>query len=693
MQRLLLDQSPFFLLAALAIAGVLTWLLYKQSHPWGVLINRVLAAVRFTLIFLLVLLLLGPVLKLILNRTEDPAIIVLVDNSISMKMVDSVRAATVLANTYTLSETLRDNGYAVSVRGLDGAPDPKAFNLHTSDLDGALRKTAEDQESSNLAAVVLVSDGLYNTGVSPAFHTAFAPIFTIGTGDTLQRPDLRIKALSYNKVAYQGNTFPIRAEVIASGLTEGTCRIQLTSGGKVIASETRPVRQSSEFFVVDFQVPAGPVADGSGIRRYDVTITPDRRERNVANNTSSAYVEIVDSRKKILVIAPAPHPDIKALRSVIEKNGNYEFYLHIPGVKEADAELLKPGTADMVIFNQAPDNSGITLPLVERFMKAKTPCMVIVGQQSGLRQFARVGIPLEFESIGQWDEVSGIPAPAVETFELPEETGSLLTRLPPLVTPFGKFTTPAGARDILLQRIGSVQTNRPLLLLTEQQDQRMILLTGEGIWRWRLKEFDLTGGTAVVDEIFSRLIQYTSTADDRRRFRCFPTERIFNGIMPVQFETQAFNEVYQLQYGIPVTLEITGEGGDRREFSFNTAAAGKRFSVSLPEGIYRYKASIMRDGKTETDKGIFSVVPGDAEALDLTADMDLLRTLSASSGGSYFHEQQMTGLAAELINNKRPGKLHSEESFRPLIDLPLFFFLLTLLVSIEWFTRKYLGGY
>ena len=693
MQRLLLDQSPFFLLAALAVAGVLTWLLYRQSNPWGVLINRILAAVRFTLIFLLVLLLLGPVLKLILNRREEPAVVLLIDNSTSMKMVDSVRAAGVLSDAYTLSETLRENGYAVSVRGLDGTADPKGFTLHSSDLDGALRKTAEDHESSNLAAVVLVSDGLYNGGVSPAFHTAFAPIFTVGTGDTLQRPDLRIKSLTYNKVAYQGNTFPIRAEVVATGLMEGDCRIQLRSGGKVIASETRPIRRSADFFVVDFQVPAGPVSDRSGIRRYDVTVTPDRRERNMDNNSASAYVEVVDSRKKILVIAPAPHPDIKALRAVIEKNGNYEFHLHIPGVKEADPALLKPGTADLVIFNQAPDNAGITTPLVERFMKEKTPCMVIVGQQSGLRQFSRAGIPLEFESAGQWDEVSGIPAPAVEIIELPEETGSLLTRLPPLVTPFGKFTTTAGSRDILLQRIGSVQTNRPLLLVTEQQDQRMTLLTGEGIWRWRLKEFDLTGGTAVFDEIFSRLIQYTGTADDRRRFRCFPTERIFNGNLPVQFETQAFNEVYQLQYGIPVTLEITGEGGDRREFTFNTAAAGKRFSVSLPEGIYRYTASIVRDGKKETDKGIFSVVPGDAEALDLTADMDLLRSLAAASGGEHFNEEQMPQLAAALTNEKRPGKLHSEESFRPLIDLPLFFFLLLVLVSVEWFTRKYLGGY
>ena len=52
------------------------------------------------------------------------------------------------------------------------------------------------------------------------------------------------------------------------------------------------------------------------------------------NNRSSVFIEVVEGKKKILVIASSPHPDIKALREVVDKNPNYEFLLHIPGVEE-----------------------------------------------------------------------------------------------------------------------------------------------------------------------------------------------------------------------------------------------------------------------------------------------------------------------------------------------------------------------
>ena len=225
MQRLLLDQPPILIIACLALAAALTYILYRQRHSWSAAVNRTLAAIRFTLIFLLSILLLGPVLKLILNRTEDPTVVILTDNSSSIRLVDSIRSNKLLMEITTLGETLKSNGYNVAVRGLDGTENPSDFSLGTSDLDGALRRTANDFESENLAAVVLVSDGIYNSGVSPTFNSGFTPVMTVGVGDTIQRPDLRIRNLSYNKVAYQGNTFPIRAEVLATGIDRKSTRL------------------------------------------------------------------------------------------------------------------------------------------------------------------------------------------------------------------------------------------------------------------------------------------------------------------------------------------------------------------------------------------------------------------------------------------------------------------------------------
>ena len=41
------------------------------------------------------------------------------------------------------------------------------------------------------------------------------------------------------------------------------------------------------------------------------------------NNRQDVYVEVIDGKEKILLLALAPHPDVKALKSIIEKNENY----------------------------------------------------------------------------------------------------------------------------------------------------------------------------------------------------------------------------------------------------------------------------------------------------------------------------------------------------------------------------------
>ena len=82
--------------------------------------------------------------------------------------------------------------------------------------------------------------------------------------------------------------------------------------------------------------------------------------RNAFSYTRAQFNDVVDGKKKILFVSAAPHPDSKALREVVDKNSNYEFLLHIPGVSEQQASVLQPDQIDLVIFLQAPDLRGKT---------------------------------------------------------------------------------------------------------------------------------------------------------------------------------------------------------------------------------------------------------------------------------------------------------------------------------------------
>lgn len=693
MQRLIFEQSPILIVVCLAVAFGAAYVLYQQKHSWGKWTNRLLFLFRTTLLFLICILLLGPIIKLIINNEEKPAIVLLIDDSQSVReTVDSIQTQHIIDQLKVIADNLEDGGYSVVTQGLTGEQINR-FKTPTSDINSALRGIEYDYDGKNLAAVVLLSDGIYNTGVSPLYSTFKMPVYTIGIGDTIQKKDIVLNTVRYNKVAYQGNKFPVQAEVLLHAMPDVEVPVTIYKNGKAIETG-RQSSGSKSLLIYDFIIDA----DKAGIQRFDVVAQVSPSETNPKNNSTSIFVEVIEGKKKILLVAPSPHPDIKALRAVIEKNPNYELRIHMPGIKDANPDALRPDKTDLVIFHQAPDSRGYTLPLVKQFMSAGTSTFMILGQQSNLRLIPTLGIELTFESMGQWDEVFGVPVDNFTTFEYPENLNNSLTRYPPLITPFGKFIYPPEATSVLDQRIGSVPTQRPLLWYMDlpgarSGNSRFALLAAEGIWRWRLKEFDLNENTETFDSFFGKLIQFMSSKDDKRKFRCFPIKQQFNDTEYVVFESQIFNDVFEPQYESMVTIDIINEKGTAQKFTYTPTLGRPRYQFSLPAGVYHYSAFIERNGKRETDAGQFSVTPLQIENQNLTADFQMLRTLAANTGGNFYSPLNLDELESKLKTQKAPSIVHTDETFQPLIDLKSLFIALMILISTEWFFRKYLGSY
>jgi hypothetical protein len=218
-------------------------------------------------------------------------------------------------------------------------------------------------------------------------------------------------------------------------------------------------------------------------------------------------------------------------------------------------------------------------------------------------------------------------------------------------------------------------------------------LGGEGIWRWRLKEFDLNENTEIFDALFMKFIQFMSAKEDKRKFRSFPIKQQFTDTEYVVFESQIFNDLYEPQFGQEVKLQLQDERGQTTRYSYTPTAARPHYQFNLQAGVYRYTASTIRNGKEETDRGQFSVSSMQIESQNLTADFQLLRALSRNTGGQFYSANNFNALPNQLISQKPPAIVHSDEAFFPLIDLKLLFVALLILVSTEWFFRKFLGSY
>ncbi|MFN7750217.1 MAG: hypothetical protein ACK5OO_14875 [Cyclobacteriaceae bacterium] len=687
MTRLLFDHSPLWLFPAIAAGLGYAWLLYQKRAGWSATTNRILFTLRATGATLLFLLLVGLVLRLTDVTYEKPVVAIVVDHSASVReTTDSIKRQAMLNQLQAMQAQLDENGYEVVMRSLTGMPVGQ-FDHPTSDLAGAIRSTLADMEGKKMSSLVLVSDGIYNSGTSPLYQQIPVPVHAVGLGDTTERKDLVLKQVIYNKITYQGNEFPLRAEVAIKSLPDQPVTVRVRQGNRVLSEQTQ--RSQAGLLTFDFRL----TATDKGLQRYEFQVLPLRDEMTTDNNRANVFIDVVEGRKKILLVANAPHPDIKALASVLEKNANYEWYVHIPGVSKPNPDVLKPGFADLLIVHGALESGGKwPLSTLEQLKPGAT--LYIITARSNLRQLSSLPIGLAFEPTGQRDEATPLVNGGFVKFTFSENLNGIFAQYPPATVPFGRFNFPPTAEVILLQRIGSVATDRPLLLTAETASGKSGVLLAENFWRWRLGEFADRESTAGFDELFSKLIQYLSTREEKRKFRSFAVQPEFSGAAPVQIESQVFNDLFEPIYGQTIDLVVQNENEQRTSYQYVTSPGNTRFRLgNLPPGIYRFTASTLLNGQRETAGGQFLVSEQQAESLNLTADFSLLRELSRQTGGRFVAADQLARLQQEHTQQPAQSTVRAEDSFKPLINLKWIFFLVVVLIGSEWFIRKYSGGY
>lgn len=675
------------------MAGVgYAWLLYSKDAPWTRRTNVALALTRAVVVSFLAFLLLGPVLRYVQNTAEAPAVVLALDDSQSVALYTEQG---VLANLKTglanLSSKLKEAGYRVEVRTLEGTKRPNLdsvrFQKPTTDLDKLLKGIRSDYENRNLAATVLVSDGIVNQGRSPVYDELPFTVYAVAVGDTVPKRDVAISALDYNKVAFSGDRFPVVAEIRNDGYRTGTATVVLREGANVMARQTVELSSAKITQEVTFQV----LAPAPGKRRYVVSVEPVPGEFTPLNNSRNAYVDVVKGRLRVLVAGAAPHPDLNAFRAALATNPNFETDLYLPGVKP-----LKAQDYDAVILHQLPARSGLGREVIELAQRRHLPTLYVLGAQTDFDAFNQLGAGLTVSPRGQQtDEVTAAANSGFKRFDLAEGLARRVLDYPPANVPFAEFRPSPAAEVLLWQQVGRVPTTKPLLLTQIRPGARTAVLAGEGTWQWRLSEAAAHDNQPeAFDRVLNGLVQLLTTTDNKKKLRVFPRQDEVTTADDVVFGVEAYNALYEKVYGQNVTVTLTDEQNHPRTFSFVNADGNAGLNVgSLPGGVYRYLARATVEGQPQQDAGELVVRELQLEALTARADHNLLNQMTSKSGGKLFYPSQLDALEQALRQAKYPAILHADEQLRDLINLRWLFFVVLALLTLEWTARKYLGGY
>ncbi|MCR5039822.1 MAG: hypothetical protein K6A94_10870 [Bacteroidales bacterium] len=677
------------LLAGLAAATVL-YLRNKKQH-YGKALTAILFALRTLIVGLMVLLLFNPLIRQKFSTVEMPTVIVAHDNSSSVVLC---KDSAFYKNDYqTQFEAFRNELnadfqtdeylFGEEVRDFDRID----FSDQLTDLSSLMSALNRRYYKRNVGAVLLFSDGIYNRGFEPELlaENFPYPIHTVVLGDTIAYPDLAVRDVHYNKVVSLGATFPVRVTVAARDLAGRKAQLTLKESGNLIKKRDIEIPSNRFSKEIDFMLDATK----KGVMALDIEVSGIEGEEQLLNNVRHIYIEVLDQKYKLLCVAASPHPDLAALRSVLNDNYEVDFCFG----KETLPEF---SNYDLVVLHQVPSASTDFNALKTQLDKnVKLPLFFIVGNDTDrdmLNKLQNV-FALQPGATNTLMDIKAHQNTAFSTFTFDAKSEQIISKYPPLALPHTEINVLKSHDDLLLQEVMGLKSGLPLLSFA-RDGRKMAFLFGTNIWRWRLFEYYQSKNHDVFDEMFSKSLKYLLlSANDGSAV--YAKETYYSN-EPVMITVELRNPNNELVTDPDMTIQIENKlTGETYDYAFSKRDHDYELNAGLlPEGLYTFKVQAQMGERHVGVNGSFSVVAIGIEAQQLTADADRMRTLARLTNGNCYTARQLDQLAADLRNDTRITSVeHHESRFEDLIHSKWIFFVLIGLAAVEWVLRKMFGSY
>jgi len=507
LSSIITEISPFYGLLCLVLGASYALVLYLREyrHEFSAARRMFLGIFRFIVVSFIAFLLLSPFIRSLSRTTEDPVVVIAHDNSISVSigqdsMVMQQEYIRELKNVTTQLEddyALQYYSFGNSVNKFEDFEMLSAglkYDETRTNLAQLLRNINDLYYNRNLGAVILASDGIFNSGLNPVYAARDLnfPVYTLGLGDTSVRKDILIANVRYNRLAYLDNKFPLEITMLANMASGERCRVEIYKDGSRLESKdiligTDAYSETNTFILT---------ADKAGLQKYTVQLTSLEAEISLSNNFKNIYVDILDSRNRILLLADAPHPDISAIKEALRSNINYEV----------DDVLINEfsGSIDaynLVILHQIPSRSNIAVSILKEIKDMMIPALYIVGTSTNMIRWNGLNLGIKVQGgLKNLQEVLPEFNDSFPLFSVSDNQVGRINSLPPLIAPFGNYNVSNNVSTFLYQRIGTVNTTKPLICFAEDLDSRWGVIMGSGIWRWRLLSYAETGNHGLFND-------------------------------------------------------------------------------------------------------------------------------------------------------------------------------------------------
>lgn len=537
----------------------------------------------------------------------------------------------------------------------------------------------------NVGALVVATDGIVNQGADPmmAIQTSSYPIYTIAMGDTMPQSDISIATLDYNRVCFQDVSFPISIGVKWHNVPMRDYVVQLLENGQQVAKQIVNVSQNNSFSKVVFHAKTSEL----GVHHYTVAVDTPNVDINVANNRRHIVIDVQNDVQKVLFLQTGPHPDASAFVQAMRKSQRFNITVANPN------NIPLPITDySLVVLHQLPSAKFNIGSIVDQTKNANIPILLIIGDLTDVSQLSKLDLPVDIQQIRKdYDNAFPMLNTNFNWFNVDFESYQTDV-LPPLHVPYGNYAEVPDNQVLFYQKISGMQTNKPLVWLQQSPNQKIGVIAGEGIWRWRLEEYSNSANHDATNELISKLLQYLCNREQKERFMLNIATQ-FTTFANVVANAQLLNQSFEPVNDAQVDMQIIDKDGVALTTEFIATDNGFNLNVGRKlAGEYKYVATAKIGSEQLVRKGKFVVVDEQIELGNLQANHNLLFQLSTESGGKMFTIDSIEQIQQAIeINNNIVTTTNSVINNSPIISQKWVLWLLLILLALEWFLRKLWG--
>ena len=701
---ILISGSWALLLIFILALAAFSYFIYKYTIPGISSGLRIFLVILRSIILALVLFLIfEPVLSLVQKEEMESKTYVYIDNSNSIAAKDSLKR---LESTLSFIKDLNSTGgiraaFFTFGKKIDSIASGETGRINLSESQTNISSVLADirKKGSRINSAVILTDGIITDGIDPLYQAEKLqiPLFTVGIGDSSIKRDVQIYNILTNRVIYAGKPTAIEVTVRNTGFEKRNARISFFEENNFIESKDLNLSETGSDKI---QFNYKPVQRGE--KKLKVSVTYFDGEESSLNNSRVFFVNVLDTKLKICLIAGSPSADVSAISDAITTDKNIELKKLIqtsPTRFLNDANTSVADSADLFFLIDFP-SSNTPQNLIDKISAALSrnkPFFFLLSggvdlnRLNGLERwlpFSRAGITNEYLQVQP-----ELNSEAFSTYFSTLSNRQNIWNNLPFVT---QLSTPLAAKpgtNVLAgSKVRNIPIGNPLIVSKNLGGQRVFSILAGDIWRWRLQTAEKN--SEFFDNFINDIVKWLNVSSNQKQFRVTTAKKIYSPGDEVEFTA----ELYDYTFAPVDTAKISARvnyNSKSADINFSPAGNGIYTSAFIPPepGDFSYEGTAHMNGSALTSEtGRFNVGEIRIERYDTRMRGDFLKLLSNSGGGGYYSIDNYDGLKDKLRRvNESSSKEIIRKSEYPLWSNEWILIAIIFLFAVEWFTRKRTG--